>query len=96
MSFAVPELLDIKEVSATLWLTEYSGINRPCATLTLDKADLIPKQCSNGFYNTFLDLDDFNSRVAHLMKLTHSEHSGGASGALLMLVYSQGGTVASE
>ena len=101
VSFAVPELLNIKEVSATLWLTENSGINRPCATLTLGKLDLIPKKCSNGFYNTFLNPDDFNSlvdhsQVAYLMKLTHSEHSGGASGALLMLVYSQGETVASE
>ncbi len=93
VSLAVPESLEMKEVSATLWLYTYSDTYKPCATLVLDDIESIPLKCANGIYNTSVELDAFNSQVAHRLKLTHSADSGGASGALLMLVYSQGKAV---
>ena len=88
VSFAIPESLKVAEVSATMWISQDVNTTAPCATLTLDKADLIPQKCVKGFYHSTAKLNDFKDSTAHNFKLVQSRSDAGASGALLMLVYS--------
>ena len=90
VSFAVPASLDIREVSATLWVAQDAAAQAPCASLTLNGADLLGEQCARGLYHVALGVDDlyaFKARTAHNLVLTQSERDWGASGALLLLAY---------
>ena len=90
VSFAIPESLEVREASAAMWLYGFSDSDAvaPCAAFALDGSYPVEKTCANGFHSAFIDLDTLKGQVSHVMKLTHSEQDAGASGALLMLVYS--------
>ena len=87
ISFTVPATLTVKEVSATLWITESDEV-APCAKVALDDTDLIAEKCAKGIYHASPSLTTFNAKTAHAMKLTtQSTTDKGAAGALLMVVY---------
>ena len=88
VSFAVPESLDIAEVSATMWIAQDVNVSAPCATFTLDEADLISQKCGKGFYHATTNANTFSASAAHSFRLVQLASDAGASGALLMLVYS--------
>ena len=88
VSFAVPESLDTAEVSATMWIAQDVNANAPCATFTLDEADLISQKCGKGFYHATTNANTFSASAAHSFRLVQLASDAGASGALLMLVYS--------
>ena len=89
VQFSVPDSLTVSEISATLWISQGENTNAPCALLEFDEADLIAKQCQKGIYSSIVDITDFNKGDAHSWKLVQSERNEGASGGLLMIVYSE-------
>ena len=88
VSFAVPATLNIAEVSGTMWISQDVSAAAPCATFTLDGSDLISQKCGKGFYHATTNANTFSDSAAHSFKLVQSGNDAGASGALLMLVYS--------
>ena len=86
--FAVPESLDIAEVSATMWIAQDVNANAPCAKFTLDEADLISQKCGKGFYHATTNANTFSASAAHSFRLVQLASDAGASGALLLIVYS--------
>lgn len=89
VQFSIPESLDVSEISATLWISQDVNVDAPCARIEFDEADLIAKQCEKGIFSSIVDLSDFESEGAHSWKLVQSERNEGASGGLLMIVYSE-------
>lgn len=87
VQFAIPDSLTISEISASLWVSQGSNSQAPCAHVTLDDADLIARQCSRGIYSATADLSSLSDTIAHTWKLIHSERDQGGSGALLMIIY---------
>ena len=84
-SFAVPTNFTMLEASASMWISQ---MNMSCARAILDGTNLTGDQCNSSFHHVFINLSDFNSRTAHAMQLDHFNQDMGASGALVMLVYS--------
>lgn len=89
ISFTVPDTLTVKEVSATMWITEDANQMAPHAKVVLDDADLIAERQAKGIYSNSRDLVSFGTQTAHSLKLTQSMKDNGASGVLLMIVYDQ-------
>ncbi len=87
VQFAVPDTLTLAEVSATLWVSQGANPQAPCARVQVDGSDLIASQCTKGIYSSSLDLTKFGDKEAHTWKLEQTERDEGASGALLMIVY---------
>ena len=88
VQFSVPTTLTVAEVSATMWVSLASNTDPPCAKVTLDDSDLIAEQCSKGISSSTANLSDFNNQSNHAWKLIQSQRDEGASGALLMILYS--------
>ncbi len=84
MSFAVPATFNMLEVSVSLWV---SGTGGACARVTLDGEPVTGVWCGGQFHHATVGLQDFNARTGHTMLLEHLDGAG-ASGAMLMLVYS--------
>ena len=99
VSFSVPAGLVVREVSATLWVSQDAAAQAPCAALSLNGAALIGEQCARGLYHTSLEAGElyaFQGRTAHNLVLTQSERDAGASGALLLLAYETAPALAPE
>lgn len=92
VQFSIPASLNVAEISATLWISQGQNVSAPCARIEFDEADLIGKQCEKGFYSSIVDLDNIQAEGAHSWKLVQSERNEGASGGLLMIVYSESGS----
>ena len=84
VSFAVPESFTVHEVSVTSWTTGDSG---SCTRVELDDGNVNHDRCGPGWNHTHAELSSFNQRTAHSMNLEHYGHSTGASGAMVILVY---------
>ena len=88
VQFSVPTTLTIAEVAGTLWISQGTNAQAPCATVTLDDSDLISEECEKGIFSATANLSDFNSTTGHSWKLVQSNRDEGGSGALLMILYS--------
>ena len=88
VQFSVPTTLTVAEVSATMWVSQSTNADPPCAKVTLDDTDLIAEQCTKGISSSSANLSDFNAQTNHTWKLIQSQRDEGASGALLMILYS--------
>ena len=84
VSFAVPESFTVDEVSVSSWTTGDGG---SCTRVDLDDGDVYDDRCGPGWNHTRAELSSFNQRTAHTMNLEHYGHDTGASGAMVMLVY---------
>ena len=84
VSFAVPESFTVDEVSVSSWTT---GDSASCTRVDLDNGDVKDDRCGPGWNHTRAELSSFNQRTAHTMNLEHYGHDIGASGAMVMLVY---------
>ena len=87
VQFAVPESLTLSEISASLWVSQGTNPQAPCASVTLDNSDLIAKQCAKGIYSGTVDLTNLADTAGHTWKLIHSERDEGGSGALMIIIY---------
>ena len=86
MSFAVPPSFNVHEVSVSWWTIGGGGA---CAGVVLDESSLGADLCAPGWqHHQVSDLAGFNALPVHTMKLEQSVSDIGATGALLMLVYS--------
>ena len=85
MSFAVPSNFVVYEVSTAMWI---SSLDLPCARTILDGVNITGDQCDRGFHYSTVGLAPFNSLSAHTVLLDHFNQDKGASGALVMLIYS--------
>lgn len=85
VSFAVPASYSVQEVSVSMWITETDS---PCARTLLDGLNIMGDWCNRNLQHIFANLGDFNSRSVHEFKLDHYGQDKGASGAMVMLVYS--------
>ena len=85
MSFAVPSNFVVQEVSVAMWTT---ALNLTCARIFLDEVNITGDQCDRGFHYSQVGLTAFNSLSAHRLVLDHLNQDQGASGALVMLIYS--------
>ena len=85
MSFAVPSNFLVQEVSTAMWISTF---DLPCARTILDGVDITGEQCNSSFHYSQQNLGEFNSLSAHTLILDHLNQDNGASGALVMLVYS--------
>ena len=88
VQFSVPSTLTVSEVSATLWISQGGNPQAPCAKIVFDDEDLIANQCEKGIYSSTVDLTKFREKETHSWKLVQSERKEGASGGLMMIVYS--------
>lgn len=88
VQFSVPNTLTIQEVAGTLWISKGESAEAPCARVTLDDSDLISDKCTKGIFSMTRDLENFNARMGHSWKLEQTLRDEGASGALLMILYS--------
>ena len=87
VQFAVPESLTLLEISASLWISQWTNPQAPCARVTLDGTDLIPEQCSTRIYDGIFNLTDLADTTGHTWKLIQSLPGEGASGSLMMIIY---------
>ncbi|MDE2937918.1 MAG: hypothetical protein OXR67_03230 [Chloroflexota bacterium] len=87
VQFAVPESLTLSEISSSLWVSQGTNSQAPCAKVTMDDSDLIAQQCSKGIYNAVVDLSNLADTTAHTWNLIQSERDEGASGALMVIIY---------
>ena len=85
VSFAVPSNFVVHEVSTAMWISE---LDLPCARTVLDGVNITGDQCDRSFHYSTLGLTEFNSFSAHTLVLEHLNQNKGASGALVMLIYS--------
>ena len=83
ISFAVPESFEMQEVSVSLWVS-----GDACASVTLDGEPLTQDRCQRQFHHTPVAWNDFTNQTGHTMLLEQSVSNAGASGAIIMLVYS--------
>ena len=88
VQFSVPTTLTIAEVAGTLWISQGTNAQAPCATVTLDGSDLIAEECDKGIFSATAGLTEFNMTTGHSWKLAQSDRDEGGSGALLMILYS--------
>ena len=84
VSFAIPESFTVDEISVSSWTTGDSG---SCTRVDLDDGDVNDDRCGPGWNHTRAELSPFNQRTAHSMNLEHYAQDIGASGAMVMLVY---------
>ena len=85
MSFAMPKNFVVQEVSTAMWI---SAFDLPCARIVLDGVNITGDQCNRSFHYATVGLTAFNSLSAHTLVLDHLNQDKGASGALVMLIYS--------
>ncbi len=85
VSFAVPSNYAVQEVSASMWISQ---TDMPCARLVLDGINLTGDQCNRSFHHVFPSLSNFNVLAAHTLELDHFNQDTGASGAVVMIIYS--------
>ena len=85
ISFAVPSNFVVQEVSTAMWI---SSFDLPCAGTVLDGANITGDLCDSRFHYSAVGLTAFNSLSAHTLVLDHLNQDKGASGALVMLIYS--------
>jgi len=85
MSFAVPSNFAVQEVSTAMWI---SASDLPCARTVLDGVNITGDQCDRSFHYSTVGLPAFDSLSAHTLVLDHLNQDKGASGALVMLIYS--------
>ena len=83
ISFAVPESFEMQEVSVSMWVS-----GDACATVTLDGEPLTQNRCQPQFHHIPVAWNDFTGQTGHTMLLEQSVSDMGASGAIIMLVYS--------
>jgi hypothetical protein len=83
ISFAVPESFTMREVSVSLWVS-----GDACGSVTLDGEPLTRDRCHRQFHHAPVAWADFTGQTGHTMLLKQSVSSTGASGAIIMLVYS--------
>ena len=91
VQLAVPDSIVVKEVSATMWVSQGTHAQAPCAKVTVDDADVIAETCAKGIYSATTSLTVSEGTSTHSWKLIQSERDGGASGSLLMIIYSSAG-----
>ncbi len=91
VQFAVPDTLTLSEISTSLWVSQGTNPLAPCAKVTLDDTDLIAEQCSKGIYSGTVDLTSLADTAGHTWNLIHSERDEGASGSLMIIIYSSSG-----
>lgn len=87
VQFAVPETLTLSEISSSLWISQGTNTQAPCAKVTVDGSDLIAQQCTKGIYDAAVDLTNLADTTGHTWNLIHSERDEGGSGALLVIIY---------
>ena len=85
VSFAIPTNFSVQEVSVSMWITK---TNLPCARSILDGVNITGDWCDRNFRHELANLTDFNSRSVHTLVLEHYSQDLGASGATVMLIYS--------
>ena len=85
MSFAVPSNFVVQEVSTAMWI---SSFDLPCARTVLDGVNITGYQCDRSFHYSTVGLTPFNSLSANTLVLDHLNQDKGASGAMVMLIYS--------
>ena len=83
ISFAVPESFEMHEVSVSLWVS-----GDACGSVTLDGEPLTRDRCHRQFHHAPVAWADFTGQTGHTMLLQQSVSSTGASGAIIMLIYS--------
>ena len=88
VQLAVPDSLTVKEVSSTMWISQGTNAQAPCAKVTVDDTDVIAETCAKGIYSATTSLTESEGTSTHSWKLIQTERDGGASGALLMILYS--------
>jgi len=88
VQLAVPDSLTVNEVSSTMWITQGTYAQAPCARVTVDDTDVIAKTCTKGIFSATTSLSEAEGTSTHSWKLIQTERDGGASGALLMILYS--------
>ena len=87
VQFAVPSTITISEISASLWVSQWTNAQAPCATVTLDSSDLIPKKCEKGIYDGTATLTASSETTTYTWKLEQSERDEGGSGSLMVIIY---------
>ncbi len=87
VQFAVPDSLTVLEISASLWISQGTNPQAPCASVTLDDSDLIAKKCEKGIYSGKVNLPLPTDPPVHTWKLTQLEQDEGASGSLMVIIY---------
>lgn len=87
VQFAVPDSLTLYEISASMWVSQGTNPDAPCAKVTMDNSDLISRQCSKGIYSGTVNLTNLADTTAHTWNLVHSERDEGGSGALMVIIY---------
>ena len=87
VQFAVPGSITVSEISASLWVSQWNNPLAPCATVTLDDDDLIPKKCTKGIYNGTATLTASSDTTTYTWKLEQSERAEGGSGSLMVIIY---------
>jgi hypothetical protein len=91
VQFAVPDTLTLSEISASLWISQGENKEAPCATVTLDDSDLVPKKCAKGIYASTVDLEDLADKTTHTWRLVQSKLDNGGSGSLMIIIYETSG-----
>ncbi|MDE2844485.1 MAG: hypothetical protein OXN21_14050 [Chloroflexota bacterium] len=91
VQLAVPDSLTVNEVSSTMWISQGTNPQAPCAKVTVDDTDVIAETCTKGIYSATTSLTKSDGTSTHSWKLIQTERDGGASGALLMILYSSSG-----
>ena len=91
VQLAVPDSIVVEEVSTTMWISQGNNAQAPCAKVTLDETDVLAETCVKGIYSATASLAESEGTSTHSWKLIQSERDMGASGALLMIIYSSAG-----
>lgn len=87
VQFAIPDSLTLSEISTSLWVSQGSNPQAPCAKVTLDDTELIARQCSKGIYSGTVNLASLADTAGHTWKLVQSERDEGGSGAMMIIIY---------
>ena len=87
VQFAVPDTLTLHEISASLWVSQWTNDKAPCAKVELDDKALIAEKCTKGIYSGTVTLANLANTTAHTWKLTQSERDEGSSGSMMIILY---------
>ena len=87
VQFAVPDSLTLKEISSSLWVSQGTNTDAPCAQVTLDDVDLIAEKCKKGIYSGTINPANMANTTAHTWTLTQSARDEGGSGSLMIIIY---------
>ncbi|MDE2779477.1 MAG: hypothetical protein OXI91_07375 [Chloroflexota bacterium] len=91
VQLAVPDSITVNEVSSTMWISQGTYAQAPCASVRVDDTDVIAETCTKGIYSATTSLTEAEGTSTYSWKLIQTERDGGASGALLMILYSSSG-----